>query len=65
MRHLKLTHDEIELIQNALMYLSQRKLDIISANHNILTKDEKSLMQNESDKYSDLLLEITDGLKDV
>jgi len=65
MRTLKLTHEEIRLIETALLYVYDRKLDNIKLFSQIMSKDEyKHVLENAND-YSDLQDQISNSEKDV
>ena len=64
-RHLELTHEEIETINNALVFYYSEKLDLIKKKAGLLTLDERKIMLIDADKFSDLSVEIIEGEKDV
>ena len=64
-RTLKLTHYEIELLQNALGYIYNRKLDIVSKNREILNENESDFILASANGYDDLRNKIGEGEKDV
>lgn len=64
-RHLKLSHDEIDLIQNALSYLYNSKLDLMAKNTKILSDSERKSILNNANKYDDLRAQIENSDKDV
>jgi len=64
MRTIKLTHEEIELIKISLIYISDKKLDIIAQNRNILTEEEQLKIYENYKKYFDTQ-NVFDGERDV
>lgn len=64
-RHLQLSHIEIELIQNSLSYLYNRKLDLVAKNTKILSDQERKSILESANKYDDLRSQIENGDKDV
>jgi hypothetical protein len=64
MRTIKLTHEEIDLIKIALTYISDKKLDIIAQNRNILTEEEQLKIYENYKKYFDTQ-KVFDGERDV
>ena len=63
-RKLELSHDEIELIQNALMYVYNKRLELLDKNRE-LTKEEKGAILKTANEYWDLETHIGNGSKDV
>ena len=54
MRTLKLSHQEIELIENALLYVYDKKLDMVSNSKRILDKEQRDSIMSVANKYFDL-----------
>ena len=63
MRKIRLSHDEIELIQTALQYVHDTKLDLVSKNRTILEKSAKESIVASAKKYFDVLA-VFDGQRD-
>ena len=63
-RALKLTHKEIQTIENALNYVFNTKLQQIDNCSTIITDDEKSEMLFTANKYGDLADAISNSEKD-
>jgi hypothetical protein len=65
MRTLKLSHQEIELIENALLYVYDKKLDMVSNSKRILDKEQRDSIMSVANKYFDLQEQISNSEKDV
>ena len=59
MRTLKLSHQEIELIENALLYVYDKKLDMVSNSKRILDKEQRDSIMSVANKYFDLQEQIS------
>jgi len=55
MKKIEFTPSEIETIKIALQYVSDKKLDIIRENRNILTEKEINTILEKKKKYDDLM----------
>lgn len=64
MRTLKLTHDEVFLIETALEYVYNKKLDIVSNNRKLLSKDAVAEILKKANEYVELSDGIRNGEKD-
>ena len=64
-RHLELTHEEIAIINNALVFYYSEKLDLITKKSGLLTLEERRILLLDADKFSNLSVEIIEGEKDV
>ena len=64
-RHLKLNHDEIELIEKSLQKTIDEHLAILDKNKSILTEDAIQEILKTYQLYSNLKSEIVEGDKDV
>lgn len=65
MRNLKLSHEEIEIIQNALQYAYDCKLGNLRNNAKLISTEERENILSFANKYFDLFDEIKGGKKDV
>jgi len=65
MRTLKLSHQEIELIENALLYVYDKKLDLVTNSGRILGKEQSESIMSIANKYFDLQEQISNSEKDV
>ena len=65
MRILKLTHEEIELIKNALQYVYDSKLDNLGKCRKIISLEESEKIIEVANGYFDLFEAINYGQKDV
>lgn len=65
MRRLKLTHEEIQIIQESLQYYYNSKLNLIKNNSGLITLEERKLLVNDANKYVGLHSMIEGGEKDV
>lgn len=65
MRTIKLTHEEIELIKNALQYVYDSKLDNLKQCAKIISKEESEKIIEVANGYYDLFEAINYGQKDV
>lgn len=64
-RTLELTHEEIQTIERALQHLYETRLDIVSANRNVLDKDAIDSILKTANEYGDLRNDIENSTKDV
>jgi len=65
MRTLKLKHEEIELIKNALQYVYDKKLDVVKNNRKILTDSNVKNIIDSANGYYDIVEKIDNGDFDV
>ena len=65
MRTLKLTHEDIWFIENALQYVYDKKLETIRNFHKVIEQDERELMLATANKYFDVLDKLSSGNSDV
>lgn len=64
MRTIRLTDEEIEIIKISLQYVYDRKLDIVSQNRKILSKEAFTNIIKEANKYFDTQ-DVFSGDRDV
>ena len=55
MKELKLTKEEAELLQSALMYVYDKRLDMVKQNQQIITPEEREQLLTSAAKYWDLI----------
>lgn len=64
-RTLKLSHEEIEIIINALGFLSGHKTEFVNTHRYELSKTESLRIMTEADKVRELSIQIEQSEKDV
>lgn len=64
-RDLRLTHEEIELLTNALQYVYDQKIDIVKTNRKTLGDEGSKMIVDIANKYFDLQEQINNSQKDV
>ena len=64
-RDIRLTHEEIQLLTNALQYVYDRNIDIVKANRKIFGDEESKAIIDIANKYYDLQEQINNSEKDV
>ena len=55
MNTVKLTDDEKKLIINALMYVYEKKLDVLDQNRKVMTDEEAKWLLLNANKYFDVI----------
>ena len=65
MRTLKLTHEEIDLIEKALAFVYNTRLKGLEKNFVLLDKDAVDIILKTANKYDNVLSDIREGKKDV
>lgn len=65
MRTLKISHEDIALIEAALQYVYNRKLDHIKQSINIINAQEKVEILNSANRYLDVFDQLQNGEFDV
>jgi len=65
MRTIKLTHEEIEMVQNSLQYAYDCKIGNLKQNAKLITNEERENIVSWANKYFDLFDEIKQGQKDI
>lgn len=64
-RTLELTHEEIELIEAALNQVTLLKMNQVSAQSGIMSKQEREAILQSSNRFDTLRAEIAEGEKDI
>ena len=64
-RTFEFTHEEVELIEKALDYVWNQKLQLISDKSLLITPEIREKLLESANKFGDLSSEISEGNKDV